>query len=242
MRIIVKLSCEENIKLPLSYNYYLQSLIYRLISDKDYAEFIHDTGFVYDNRKFRMFSFSRIEGDFVLDKKTKILNFKNNIQFTISSPDENFIKFVAETLLFTKKVKLVSNILDIDSVEFDDNKIHSKAIKVYTKTPIVVSTTLASGQTVFYSPLDNCFSNRIKSNVLKKYNSFNGTSLENIEFDIRIISKNSKKKVVMYKNTVINGYMCELELFGNPEILDFVYATSLGEKNSQGFGLLGLKK
>lgn len=242
MRIIIELASDYEIKMPLSYNYYIQSLIYNLISNKTYADFLHNKGYEYRNRTFRLFSFSRLEGDFVLDKETKILNFtKKQIRLSITSPSEKFIKYVGETLLLKNEVSLWENTLSVESVKFENNHIDTNKVQFYTKTPIVVSSTLASGQTIFYSPLDYCFEDRIKSNILKKYNAFYGTTLDDIDLNIKVLSHRPKKKVVRYKKMIINGYMCELEFSGDAKILDFIYSASLGEKNSQGFGMLELK-
>lgn len=243
MRIMIELASDSEIKMPLSYNYYIQSLIYNLISDKKYADFLHNKGYEYGNRTFRLFSFSRLEGDFILDKETKILNFtKKRMSLSITSPSEEFIKYVGETLLLKNELSLWKNTLSVESVKFENNHIEANNVKFYTKTPIVVSSTLASGQTIFYSPLDYCFQERIKSNILKKYNAFYGTNLDDINVNIKVISSRPKKKVVRYKKMIINGYMCELEFSGDTKILDFIYSASLGEKNSQGFGMLELKK
>lgn len=243
MKIIIELASDCEIKMPLSYNYYVQSLVYNLISDKNYAEFLHNKGYNYGNRTFKLFTFSKLEGDFVLDRNTKTLNFtKKRMSLSITSPSEEFIKYVGETLLLKGEVHLHKNKLFVESVKFEDNHINTNNVKFYTKTPIVISSTLASGQTVFYSPLDYCFNERIKSNILKKYNAFYGTTLDDIDLTINVIGNKIKKKVVRYKKMIINGYMCELEFIGDAKILDFIYSASIGEKNSQGFGMLELKK
>lgn len=244
MRLEVILNSEEEIVIPIAYNYYVQSLIYNLISNEEYADFLHNKGYRAFNRKFKLFSFSKIEGDFIFDKESKMLTyFKKEIKITITSPNEDFIKYILETLFLCDELLLCKNRLKVQNVKIKED-IHIKDnLKVYTLSPIVVSSTLASGQTVYYSPLDHCFSERIKQNILKKYSAFKGKEEENINFNVKLINRNKvRKRVSKYKGIMINGYMCELELSGDVEILKFAYDACLGEKNSQGFGVLEVKK
>jgi len=58
MRFKVGIEFDESLELPFNYNKILQGFIYRNIMDKDLARFIHDRGFSYEKRKYKMFTFS----------------------------------------------------------------------------------------------------------------------------------------------------------------------------------------
>jgi len=45
------------------------------------------------------------------------------------------------------------------------------------------------------------------------------------------------EKVVLFKDTVIKGWMGIYKLKSHPKILKLAYDTGLGSKNSQGFGM-----
>ncbi|WP_149555552.1 MULTISPECIES: CRISPR-associated endoribonuclease Cas6 [Streptococcus] len=46
----------------------------------------------------------------------------------------------------------------------------------------------------------------------------------------------------MYKKTSIKAYMRNLHLFANPEPMHLLYNISLGEKNSQDFGIFRIEE
>lgn len=73
MRFKITIEFNGNLELPINYNKILQGFIYRNIMDKDLAQFIHDKGFSYEKRKYKMFTFSRLQGDFTIDKIRKKL-------------------------------------------------------------------------------------------------------------------------------------------------------------------------
>jgi len=68
MRFKVGIEFDESLELPFNYNKILQGFIYRNIMDKDLARFIHDRGFSYEKRKYKMFTFSRLQGDLPLSQ------------------------------------------------------------------------------------------------------------------------------------------------------------------------------
>lgn len=49
--------------LPVNYQYPLSSWIYKVIgtADLNYSTFLHEKGFAFDNRRFKMFTFSQLD-------------------------------------------------------------------------------------------------------------------------------------------------------------------------------------
>ena len=60
----IKITCDigEGISLPINYNYFLASAIYRFLreSDPEYADFLHQEGYELENRRFKLFTFSQL--------------------------------------------------------------------------------------------------------------------------------------------------------------------------------------
>jgi CRISPR-associated endoribonuclease Cas6 len=63
MRIKLKFYSEGPLVIPVQYNHAVQSLIYNNISE-ELAEFLHEWGFVLNGQRFKLFTFSRLEGRF----------------------------------------------------------------------------------------------------------------------------------------------------------------------------------
>ena len=77
MRFKLSLHIDKSVfgdKLPLNYTYELSSVVYKIFSksDKEFAVWLHENGFSSGNKKFKLFTFSRlhvplfrIEGEFM---------------------------------------------------------------------------------------------------------------------------------------------------------------------------------
>ena len=63
MRLYVELNAMDSIRLPIHYNYLVQSMIYQNM-DREFAEFLHEQGYEVDKRKFKLFTFSRLLGQY----------------------------------------------------------------------------------------------------------------------------------------------------------------------------------
>jgi len=59
-KIIFSPEDSRTLTLPIHYNHMVQAMIYNSLDD-DIADFLHDKGFVYEKRTFKMFAFSRSE-------------------------------------------------------------------------------------------------------------------------------------------------------------------------------------
>ena len=126
---------------------------------------------------------------------------------------------------------------NIEKLTLNNNVIFTSSIKVKTLSPITVYETADDGYTTYFSPDDEKFYNAIINNAKRKWLSF---SKDSTNFDFSITpSENawSVKRVTQFKDTFITAWHGEFYLNGNVEILNFIYNTGLGSKNSQGFGM-----
>jgi len=232
------------VRLPLHYNYCVQSFIYRHIS-QHLASFLHNKGYRYEKRSFKLFTFSRIFGKYKIEKETIIFNFP--FKFYISSPVEDFVQEFAETLARSKEVSIANNHLFISSIEVHFSPNFTSPVLIKMLSPITIYSTLLTSngkkKTYFYSPFEDEFSKLIQKNILKKYISFYQKKPSSEKFKISPVQVNkNSKKLVKYtpKNspyTLIKGWMGEYKLEGNPELISFAYDAGIGAKNSQGFGM-----
>ncbi|MEO0255642.1 MAG: CRISPR-associated endoribonuclease Cas6 [candidate division WOR-3 bacterium] len=238
IKIILTNSKENNIRLPLHYNYLIQSFIYKNIGE-ELAKFLHDEGFEYGKRKFKMFVFSRIfSKEFYIFKKEII--FDKEISFFLSSPLNEFISKFAENLLKNPEFEINRNFLTLKRIDVIQPIFPRKKEKIKMLSPLTCYSTLykkESKKTYYYSPFEREFEILIKENLRKKFEAFFKKSFE---FDFKIrpleVDKNSEK-IINYKGTVIKGWLGTYEVESEPEIIKFAYDAGLGSKNSQGFGM-----
>ncbi|MEO0090481.1 MAG: CRISPR-associated endoribonuclease Cas6, partial [candidate division WOR-3 bacterium] len=110
LKIVLTNSKEEKIVLPIHYNHLLQAFIYNNI-DKDLANFLHNEGYKYQKRNFKMFVFSRIFSKEMGLHKEEII-FDKEIYFFLSSPIKEFLSQFAEKLLKNYEFKIYKSNLN----------------------------------------------------------------------------------------------------------------------------------
>ena len=184
--------------LPLHYNYLVQSLIYRTFSANT-ASFLHESGFNLNNRRFKLFTFSRIlnkgevisgnalstlkftlgfPDDFIFSVHRKnaveeALLFRNGISFYFSSAKPFITKDMAEGTILKQRFNLLGQKLYVQQIEVMKESEFSESILIKTLSPITVYSTITNEigrkKTYYYSPNEPEFSALISDNARKKY-------------------------------------------------------------------------
>jgi len=242
VRLIINFSSEDGIRLPIHYNSIIQAAIYNSITP-ELAAFLHDQGFKYEKRSFKLFSFSRIMGQYVFNKKSKELLFPNDFSLHITSPVSIFCEELANIMLFSGNVKLGSTIVNVDKVEVFNPQVSSESAYFRTLSPIVVYSTLSKSNgkkyTCYYQPNDNDFKRQIGDNLNKKYYSLFRKEPPSNSFSIEK-TWSVRQNIMIYKGFIIKGYTCNLKVQAPREILKLGLDAGLGAKNSQGFGCVDI--
>jgi CRISPR-associated endoribonuclease Cas6 len=243
MRLTLEFHSEKEITLPMHYNYYIQSFLYRHISP-ELGKFLHDYGFAFEKRRFKLFTFSRLRGKRYIIRNNRI-TFEPPVSLTISSPVDKFVNELANTLLHKDKLEFEKNRIFINSIKVHPEPEIGDTIKIQTLSPITIYSTLrkddGSKKTYFYNPYENEFTELIDSNLRKKYEAFYGKKPRMRKLSIQPIHK-FKEHTVTYRGTLIKGWYGKFLLNGNKKLLKFAYDVGLGGKNSQGFGMFEVIK
>lgn len=97
MRIRLTLKpADKKAVLPINYNYYLTSLIYKFIfsSSRDYSSFLHNKGYRIEESKkgFKLFTYSMLNGKKYSVKGDKIIFENAEVAWEISSPVDVFLQ------------------------------------------------------------------------------------------------------------------------------------------------------
>ena len=245
MRIQVELEhyhAEGEIVLPIHYNRLIQGMIYSLIRER--SPEIHDTGFVWGKRTFRLFVFSRLYGK-IKSVKNGTIVFQPPVMLKVSSPIENFLSALADGFSHVEKISLGNNAVRSSSVIFapTPNFTEKETFKAISPVSIYSTLTTPGGakKTYYYHPQEKEFAEKLQSNLLKKAELLGLENAQERCFEVDSIrTRNTDQKVVYYKNFVVKGWMGIYTLKGDPELLKVAYTCGIGSKNSQGFGMLDL--
>ncbi len=180
MRVVLEFIGDKELHLPIQYNHIVQGFIYNSMTDGDFSAFMHDEGFKHGKRQFKLFTYSRLEGEFrLLKREDKILlkpPFKLN-SINIENPP-----------IFRDKarIKFLSPVVTYSTIE-------DKGVRY----------------TYYYSPWHDNFSELLLKNLLKKYEVIYGEEVKDPHFKLYPIGRENVKyqKIIKYKNTIVKGWM-----------------------------------
>lgn len=238
MRIMIQQQLDESLVLPINYSHILQGIIYNNLSHSyGFGSYIHNQGFAYDKRQFKLFTYSLLQGRYEI--KNKKIIFREQVSFEISSPEIFMIQMLAES--FSRNgIRYGDRHIQDVKVYISDETVETEEMQVRMLSPICVYSTLENKQTYFYNPMEQEFRQMINDNFVRKYEACYGVAPEGgIELmPVKVIEKD--KYIVQYKNFYITGWMGQYALRGPRKYLDFLYQAGIGSKNSQGFGMMQL--
>jgi CRISPR-associated endoribonuclease Cas6 len=245
MRLSIEIAFEDNLTLPIHYNHILQGFIYSNISDNAFRSFLHDEGYKYEKRKFKLFTFSRIMGNFKVNNQDKTITFTSPIRLMVSSVLDDFVNDFASTLIKTDNLLLWKTPVKFKSMEVHSFSKAAEKVKISMLSPMTTYSTVevhGKKKTIYHKPGDEIFSKLVYENLKKKYKSYYNEDIPECDFSIEPVNKDYMKLIsANYRGFIIKGWLGEYELTGSPEIIKFAYDVGLGSKNAQGFGCFEIR-
>ncbi len=239
MQLKITHKVPNGLTLPINYQYILQSIIYKnLINASGYSDFLHNRGYLFEEREYRMFTFSSIQGKYHI--KDKEIKFEEKVSFEVRSPEVFLIRQLAENIQKNGITYLNQHFENV-KLSIMDNTVEEDELYIKMRTPICVySTNPVSGKTHYLSPQEKGFYELIIENFLRKYIAYYGVEPEGSIWIEPAYITEKDKFVTNYKGTYISGWKGEYHLLGQRKYLDFLYQTGLGSKNAQGFGMFDI--
>lgn len=238
MKLLVVISVDKPLRLPINYLHILQAIIYRSIGDAEgMSSFFHDTGYHFGKRAFRLFTFSWLQGKYEIVGKQ--IEFRNQVSFEVRSP-ENFPILKMMESFHKNGVSFGNNHYENVKILVSDETVEKESLKIKMRTPICVYSTAEDGSTYFYGPDEEGFAEKVDHNFRRKYAAYTGI-LPNEGVHIEPICVGPRdKEVTRYQGVMLSGYKGIYQMSGQRKYLDFLYQTGIGSKNAQGFGMFDL--
>ncbi|XOK62488.1 CRISPR-associated endoribonuclease Cas6 [Paenibacillus elgii] len=241
MRIRIKFQFKEKLNVPLHHQELLHGMIYHCIGDDEFRDRLHNIGFPYEKRQFRMFCFSKLMGAHQFENGRIV--FTSPVSFIFSSFHDRLVSELATTLLAKKELYIGQNRVTTAGIEVVDEKI-SSAMHIRMITPVTMYSTLIENnrkKTYYYSPTEEKFSELIANNACKKYEAIHGNPAPETNLELTPLdSRSLRLKTVLFKGTIIKGWMGDFRLTGHPELLRIVHQAGIGAKCSNGMGLFSV--
>lgn len=204
--------------LPIHYNHIVQAMIYNSLDD-DIAHFLHEKGFIHGKRTFKMFAFSRLMGNYSINKKAGAITFNGPVSLVVTSPYSNFCNSLANGLLLKPNIRLGTTKMQVTDITLEKDLIDDEKTKIHALSPIVVYSTLLRPDgrkyTCYFEPGENDFNEIMQNNLRKKYKAFH--EVEPPAGNVSITSlRQPRLSIINYKNTVIKGYSAHLPCQAQP--------------------------
>jgi len=241
MRFEIIFDSNQTIRLPIQYNYVIQGMIYRHLGH-EFSSQLHDEGYAYQNRNFKLFTFSRLNGEFKQIRESNEILFYPPINLVVSSPIERFVYELGYSLLTSDDLRLGDYPIKVSGFNaLAEPNINSVEV-IGMLSPITIYSTLKTqedkAKTYYYSPYEQEFSRLIESNLKKKYSLiYNEDPRDDQTLSIKPIKVGKNSEIIIkYKGTIIKAWRGVYTLEGDPMLIKVGYDAGLGSKNSQGFG------
>ncbi len=251
--------------IPINYNYYLSSAIYRWIetSSPEYSAFLHEHGFQPEGvaRRFKHFCFSQlvVPERSVRDNRLQIRS--PLIHWYIGMPVEKTLEHLVIGLFERQEFFIGSadTRFAVEQVEVLPDPAWSRSMCFRMLSPVTVSVPEERNGKLIASYLfadDPRVPAALRANIINKYHSLhNGAperaEMDTAEFSVRLdddfirrrggaarISKLITIREGQAGETRVRGFLCPFTIEGEPELIRLAYESGLGEKNSMGFGMI----
>lgn len=241
MQLLVTFTGDKEITLPIEHNHLLQAALYYQIEQPGLRHFLHEHGFTFGQRKFKLFTFSRLHGRFRVNSPAGEITFCPPCQWVVCSPLPLVVEEIAKGLLKEGRLRLGKAVLQVESVMVRSFAVTESEITVKMLSPLTIYSTFSENSghrhTYYYSPYEPRFQLLVGQNLAKKYQLIFGRPADTSSFSIVPLKVGERDlKVVKFKGTVIKGWMGIYQLTGDPQLLEVALDAGLGSKNSQGFG------
>lgn len=241
--------------IPINYQYAISSFIYKTIAygNSDYSKWLHDVGFIKNNKQFKFFNFSPlyIPKYEIHSDRIKILSNKIELIFstiTIQSV-ETFVIGLFQKQKFFIKDNTSDAFFAVKYAEQIPEPVFSEYNKFRCLSPMVVSIkTEHNGKPSekYLSPEDDKFKETLIKNIEEKYLAYclnfgyrvSAKSIESIDINSKAKSQLITVKQDRPDQTRVKGFKFDFTIKGNNDMIKLCYETGFGKLCSVGFGFV----
>ncbi len=246
---------DQHSSIPINYQYPLSAAIYKILqkASPEYAAFLHDKGYsAVSGRLMKLFTFSKLWIPGGHRKGAMLVGRTGTWSLQVGSPMlEEFVQHFVLGLFETTEMTIASQgvraTFRVEQVETLPTPEFHEKMRFKCMSPITASTKQERDgrpQTYYYRPDDPELSDALRNNVLEKYKIIHGSLPENSAFLFRIEATDKpKSKLIAIKEgtreeTKVSCFETYFTLEGSPELMQTAWECGLGERGSQGFGMI----
>ena len=242
MQFHLTLTPDGPVTLPLSYHGMVQGAVYHALAvAPEYSSFLHDDGFHYGQRSYKLFTFSLLEGPHRVRERR--ITFPGPVSLEVRSPSADFCRTFFAAMQEDRTLRLGENRLSVTDFSVTDRRVREESVRVRMRSPLCLSQTVSEGAkkaTTYLSPQDEEFPALLQENFRRKYMAafgqepVTGISVETLGGIRKYVTR-------FQQNIYVTAWFGAFRLRGEQDNLDFLYQTGLGSRNSQGFGMFDVE-
>ena len=253
MRFKVTLQLCPEIKgreIPINYQYELSSVIYHILAkgDSQYSKWLHENGFEYENKRFKLFTFSRLIAPYGIDKERQRLILKSNIvewyiTFSPERSTKEFILGVFNQQQFEIADSISGASFRVREIQIMPSMNLTSETVFETMSPVCISQRNEKGYADYLSPEHPNYTKAILTGLLARYEVLFHRKYEGETYCKLELLNQPKSCLIAVKAgtssaTKVRGYLYRFRIELPLELLQIAYECGLGEKGSIGFGMI----
>lgn len=248
MRIRLTLGHENMVALPIDYRAALSAWIYQTISqsDSDFARRLHEQGFTFGNRKFKLFTYGTLRprryeargGTFWLSESPTEIE----LSFYVDKAAQHLIMGLFQDQRFHLGNRRRPVWFQVQRIHTLPDPAFTSPLKLRFTTPCCISRADAAGGPAQYIPPDDPeFGERLFRNLRNKQiallrKEINPSASLPFDYSYELLGQ-YRPRLHRIHDTRVRGYLFECRLSGPEDLLRLGYYGGFGEKGAGlGFG------
>jgi len=259
MRIQLTLQHLPETKVDFNYQYQVSSWIYKTLAqaDGDFAEWLHQQGYVYGKRAYRLFTFGKLHPRrYSIDQKNRMLVLLENtstltLSFYVPETMQHFVTGLFEQQRFRLGSLRYAVDFEVQMVRILPPPLFKETMRYRCESPMLISKQVEGNPYPQYlAPDAPDYASLLLQNLLRKWRAWqkvtalsNETPLEEslpsgVPFGFSLLST-PRSKLLRVKKTELRGYEFSFELTAPIELHEIGYYAGFGEKNAAaGMGMV----
>ncbi len=251
MRIHLQLSIRRGNTLPINYQYPIAAWIYKTIhlANPEFSNWLHEQGYSYEKRKFKLFTFSPIKFENYVIQKDRIIAQAPNCSITLSFLLPEAVKHFVSGCFRNQHFGLGDKISQVDfevkAIDIESPVELGTVSRFRSQFPICISEPVERNGKLtsqYLNPDDMGYEKRFFDNLREKYQSANeGLTAPKGNCKLTVLNTPKSKLITIKQGTIaetkVRGYQYDFEIQAPKELIEVGYYAGFGEKNSMGMGL-----
>ena len=253
MRFKLTLSIDKQAfgnRIAFNYMYECSALIYKILykSDAEFSSWLHGNGFAVNGKRFRLFTFSRlqipsyrIDGSFISIQS-------DTIEWLISFLPVKSTREFVQGLFLEREFELGNRQANIRcrvrGIEVLPPPEFTGCMRFETLSPVCITLKGNDGRQQYIPPSHTEAERLVRLNLFDKYRALCGEEFpaRDYPFALKVLTTPKPSLITIKAGTPqeskVRGYLCSFSLTAPAELIKIAYEAGIGGKNSMGFGMI----